>query len=61
MLENMDIFYFNFLSNYTSWVKRHGFTYIVALWAADNLGLFSNCNDAHASIESQFPISSESI
>ena len=61
MIENMDQLGFNFLSGYTQWFKRYGFSYFIALWMADNLGMFSNVNDAHASIESQFPISSESV
>ena len=60
MIENVDIFYFNFLAGYTTWLKRYGITYAIALWTADNLGMFSNCNEAHASMESQFPIFSES-
>ena len=61
MIENMDILYFNYLSNYTTWIKRHGVGYFIALWTADNLGMFSNCNESWASLETQFPISSESI
>lgn len=61
MLENMDMLYFNYLSGYTRWFKRYGISYIIALWLADNYGMFSNCNEAHASLESQFPISSESV
>lgn len=61
MIENMDMLYFNFMTGYTTWLKRHGITYFIALWMADTLGMFSNCNEAWASIETQFPISSESV
>lgn len=61
MIENMDQLYFNYLSNMTVWVRRYGISYFIALWMADNLGMFSNCNESFASLESQFPISSESV
>lgn len=61
MIENMDQMYFNYLSGYTTWIRRYGLTYCIALWMADTLGMFSNCNEAWASIEQQSPISSESI
>lgn len=61
MFENMDMFYFNFLTGYTTWFKRYGVSYIIALWMADNLGMFSNNNDAWAGLEYQFPISAESV
>ena len=61
MVENMDTLYFNFLTNYTTWFRRQGIQYLITLWVADNLGMFSNCNEAWASLETQFPISSESI
>jgi hypothetical protein len=61
MFENMDSLYFNFLSGYTTWVRRYGLSYFIALWMADNLGMFSNCNESHNSLEAQFPISSESV
>lgn len=60
MIENMDILYFNFMSGYTTWVKRYGLPYLIALWTADNLGMFTNCHESHASLEAQFPIASES-
>lgn len=61
MLENMDQFYFNFMAGYTTWLRRFGLSYFIALWTADNLGMFSNCNESWASLESQFPISAESV
>lgn len=61
MIENMDMLYFNFLTGYTRWLKRYGISYFISLWMADSLGMFSNCNEAWASIENQFPISSESV
>lgn len=61
MIEYMDQLYFNYLAGYTGWLKRYGLQYFIALWMADNLGMFSNCNEAFASLESQFPISSESV
>lgn len=61
MLENVDSLYFNFMAGYTTWIKRFGLSYFIAFWMADNLGMFSNCNEAHASLETQFPISAESV
>ena len=61
MLENMDILYYNYLSGYWTWFRRYGAMYIIAAWVADNLGMFSNCNEAHNSLEAQFPISSEAV
>lgn len=61
MIENMDQLYFNFLAGYSQWFRRYGISYSIALWMADNLGMFSNVNDSHASIESMFPISAESV
>merc|ERR1712166_730878 len=45
---------------YTGWLKRYGFTYYIALWMADNLGMMSNCNEAYNSLETIFPIFAES-
>lgn len=61
MLENMDMWYYNFLSGYMRWVKRYGLTYFIGFWVADNLGMFSNNNESHNSLEVQFAISSESV
>lgn len=61
MIENMDMLYYNYLSGYWGWVRRHGAAYFIGLWIADNLGMFSNCNEGHNSLEVQFPISSESV
>ena len=61
MFENMDMFYYNFLAGWSSWVRRYGLAYIIGTWYADNLGMFSNCNEAHNSLEAQFPISSEQV
>lgn len=47
MIENMDMFYFNYLTGMTRWIRRYGITYFIGLWMADNLGMFSNCNEAH--------------
>lgn len=61
MIENMDMMYYNFLTGYWRWVRRYGASYFIGLWMADNLGIFSNCNEAHNSLEAQFAISSESV
>jgi hypothetical protein len=61
MIENMDQMYFNYLTGYTQWLRRYGISYFIALWMADNLGMFSNVNDPHGAIESMFPISAESV
>ena len=61
MIENMDMMYYNFLPNYTRWLRRYGLLYMIGMWQADNLGFMSNCNEAFNSLEVQFPISSESV
>lgn len=61
MIENMDMHYYNFLSGYWGWVRRYGALYFIGLWYADNLGMFSNCNEGHNSLEVQFAIASESV
>ena len=61
MIEYMDQFYFNYLSGMWRWIGRYGAAYFIGLWMADNLGMFSNCNEAYGSLETQFPISSESV
>jgi hypothetical protein len=61
MIENMELLYYNFLSGYWSWMRRYGVGYYIGLWLADNYGMFSNCNEAWASLEVQFPISSEYV
>lgn len=61
MIENMDTMWFNYTAGYTQWFKRYGISYLIALWTADNLGMFSNVNDSWGAIEGQFPISAESV
>lgn len=61
MIENMDMLYFNYLTGLGRWMRRYGLAYGIALWTADNLGMFSNNNEAWASVEYQSPIASESI
>lgn len=61
MLENIDMLYYNFLSGYWGWFRRYGAAYFIGMWMADNYGMMSNCNEAHNSLEVQFPIASESI
>lgn len=61
MIENMDQLYYNFIAGYAQWFKRYGISYSIALWMADNLGMFSNVNDSWGNIEGQFPISAESV
>lgn len=61
MIENMDMLYFNYLTGLGRWMRRYGLSYGIALWMADNLGMFSNNNEAWASLEYQSPIASESI
>lgn len=61
MIEYMDQLYFNYMSGVWRWIGRYGAGYFIGLWVADNLGMFTNCNEAFGSLESQFPISSESV
>lgn len=57
----MDLFYTNYWAGYMRWFSRFGAGYFIAIWVADNLGMFSNCNESYGSLETQFPISSESV
>lgn len=61
MFENMDVQFYNFLSGYWGWVRRYGAQYFIALWMADNLGMFSNNNETYNGLEVNFPISTEYI
>jgi solute carrier family 25 oxoglutarate transporter 11 len=61
MILNMDQLYFNFLSGYATWFRRYGISYSIALWMADNLGMFSNVSEPWLSMESMSPISAESV
>ena len=61
MITYMDQLYINYLAGMWRWIGRYGASYFIGLWVADNLGMFSNCNESHASLEVQFPISSESV
>lgn len=59
-IENMDLLGYNYLTNYSQWLKRYGFLYIGSLWMADSMGMMSNVNEGHNSLEVQFPIFVES-
>lgn len=61
MLENVDHMYYNYLSGMSRWVARYGVGYFITLWVADNLGMFSNCNENFNSLESINPIAVESV
>ena len=61
MILNMDMLYYNFLAGYTQWLRRYGFSYFIALWVADNLGMFSNVSEPYLSLDSMSAISSESV
>ena len=59
-IENMDVLFFNFQTNFMQWVRRYGLLYIGGLWVADSMGMMSNCNETFNGLEVQFPIFSES-
>lgn len=61
MMVNMDMQFYNFFRGYSVWIQRYGAPYFLALWMADTLGMMSNCNEAYNSLETQFPIFSESV
>ena len=42
------------------WVRRYGAIYFAALWMADSLGMMSNGNEAHQSLEVIYPNFAES-
>ena len=60
MFQNMETHTYNFMRGYVGWMKRFGFTYYVALWMADTLGMMSNCNESYNSLETIFPLYAES-
>ena len=61
MYENFDGLFYNFQSGYWRWMQRRGFSYFIALWLADNYGLFSNANDPMHGLETQFAFGAEEI
>lgn len=60
MIENMDTHGYNYLTNFTKWMRRYGFLYFGSLWMADNLGMMSNCNETFNGLEVIYPIFCES-
>ena len=61
MVNNMEWNYYNYFRGYVQWQKRYGVPYFIAIWMADSLGMYSNCNESYNSYETQFPIFSESV
>lgn len=59
-VENMDMLGYNYLTGYWGWVRRYGALYLGALWMADNLGMMSNSNEGHNSLEVMHPVFVES-
>ena len=60
MGQEMDFLYYNFLSGYWGWFRRYGAIYLISLWTADSLGMFTNCNEAFNSLEQTFAFQAES-
>lgn len=60
MIENMDTHGYNYLTNFTKWMRRYGFLYLGSLWMADSLGMMSNCNETFNGLEVIYPIFCES-
>ena len=61
MVQNMELHTHNYMRGYTTWLRRYGVQYYIALWMADSLGMMSNCNEAYNSLETIFPIFAESV
>ena len=61
MVLNMEYFYTNYMVGYWTWMRRQGFAIMVSLWMADSFGMFTTANEPIGSIETQFPIESESL
>lgn len=59
MIDNIDTQMINMLRGYWGWFRTYGIMYFIGLWMADTYGMFTNCNEAWASLEMQFPIFSE--
>jgi len=60
MVTNMDMQFYNYFRGMAQWQKRYGVPYFIGIWMADTLGMCSNCNESYNSLETQFPIFSES-
>ncbi len=58
--ENMDIVFTNFFGNYFTYMAKKGIPLFIALWIADNLGMFTNIADSTLGIENTFPMFLES-
>lgn len=61
MVENMDMLYYNYLTNYWQWMRRYGFMYFGALWVADSMGMMSNSNEPFLGIHHMNPIEAEAV
>jgi len=51
MVENMDLHSYNYMTNYTQWIRKYGLLYFGGLWAADSMGMMSNVNEVHNGLE----------
>jgi hypothetical protein len=60
MIINFDMLGYNFLSGYWGWVRRYGAIYFTSLWVADSMGMMSNSNEGHNSLEVMYPSFAES-
>jgi len=60
MLLHADSQWYNWFRGWSAWQHRYGIPYFIAIWMADSLGMFTNCNEAWNSVETQFPIYVES-
>ena len=61
MGQEMDHLYYNFLTGYWGWFRRYGAIYLISLWMADSLGMFSNCSESFNGFEQTFAFQVESV
>lgn len=61
MLDSLEMLYFNFMPGFWMHFLRQGMPTLIALWIADNVGMFSNCLETYNGIEFLQPIQAEAI
>jgi len=52
---NQDLFFTNYFAGYTNYMVKKGIPVFIAVWMADNIGMFTNVSDSHYAFESVWP------
>lgn len=61
MIQNMELFYSNYMAGYWTWFRRQGAMWFIALWIADTYGMMDPYTSAQGGHDQQWAISSEYI